>query len=207
MKLSTLAFIVISTFALSACGSTFEGLKEDFGNLSAATSNKMADLRTKNTNSALVVSTDSTCPPIIIDPQLDSMAEFEDMEKPNEDSFISRVALTRTQSLCTLTDGALEMRLDMTFSSELGPKARRKKSDRPFFAYPYFISVTDSSGQELAKEIFAASMTYEAGQESVELIETINQNLPLNEDGSIPSYQVHIGFQLTDEQLFYNASQ
>jgi hypothetical protein len=100
----------------------------------------------------------------------------------------------------------LAMRLDLKINSMLGPKARRTNNDRPFFAYPYFIAITDTQGNELAKEIFAASVTYDVDQNNLSLIETINQQLPLNEDGSRPDYEVHIGFQLTDEQLFYNAS-
>jgi hypothetical protein len=206
MNLRTLPLLLLSTLALSACGSTFDGLQKDFGNLRASTNSKIADLRASTADAPKDKLASSICPPIVIDPQLDDMAEFEDMTKPNDKSLISRVALTTAQSLCTPEEGFLAMRLDLTFASELGPKARRKASDRPFFAYPYFISITDSNGQELAKEIFAASMTYEASQEKVELVETINQRLPLNEDGTLPDYQVHIGFQLTDEQLFFNAS-
>ena len=49
-------------------------------------------------------------------------------------------------------------------------------------------------------------MTYKADQEEIGLIETIRQRLPLNDDGSMPPYRIKVGFQLTEEQLFYNAS-
>jgi hypothetical protein len=207
MKIKMLSFTLVGALSLSAC-QTWDGLKNDWNTLSEATSQKVATLTAANENRAAVTiaGEDTTCPPIMIDPQLDSMTEFSDMEDTKDSNMVSHVALSETKTLCTPTDNTLDMRLDLTFNSELGPKAKAKESDQPFFAYPYFISVTDGDGQELAKEIFAASITYDANQESVELVETINQSLPLNEDGTIPDYQIHIGFQLTEEQLFYNAS-
>lgn len=200
------SFFLITTCALtlSAC-QTWDGLKNDLGALKTTTSEKIATLkRTDNAQSTVIDA--SVCPAIIIDPQLDSMSEFMDMNETDENNLISRAFITETISECDVNDSTLDMKLELSFKSELGPKARAKDSDQPFFAYPYFISVTDADGQELAKEIFAASITYEKGQNAVELIETINQSLPLNEDGSASAYQIHIGFQLTDEQLFYNAS-
>ena len=98
------------------------------------------------------------------------------------------------------------MRIDLNFHGHLGPKARIKPSDRPFFAYPYFVAVSDSIGNELAKEVFAASVSYEVGQDSIKLVETIRQRLPLDTDGQVPAYQVSAGFQLTEDQLSHNST-
>lgn len=203
-------FLTLSaTLLLSACGSTFEGLKKDWSSLSTATSERFSELTQQDqvrTNISNAVA--PQCIDIIVDPQLDSLSEFEDMKKPSPQNLVSTATLTGVTSNCKTSDDGefLEMRLDIALSSELGPKARRVESDQPFFAYPYFITVKNAEGTDLATEIFAASVTYESDQNSVNLVETINQRLPLNDDGSTPDYQVHVGFQLTDEQLFYNAS-
>ncbi len=198
---------LICGVTLSGC-QTLNGLKSDLGTLSNATSEKIASLRTKDESTKQsVVLGDSNCPAIIIDPQLDSISEFEDMTKTDENLLVSRAALSQTKSSCEFTDTTVDMQLDLTVTSQLGPKAKRTEKDRPYFAYPYFISITDSEGTELAKEIFAASVSFETDQTTLELVETINQSLPLNEDGTMPDYQINIGFQLTDEQLFYNASE
>lgn len=204
----TFPLLLIATLSLSAC-ETFQGLQKDLGKLGTATSNTLSNMQNneEETNRAPVTSADEACPSIIIEPQLDTMSEFSDMENPSDDNLVSKVSITGIENLCALADDVLEMRLDLALASELGPKARRTASDRPYFAYPYFISVTDGKGQELAQEIFAASVTYEPNQDKIELIETINQRLPLNDDGSMPDYQVHIGFQLTDDQLAHNAGQ
>ena len=206
MTYRSFLFVAIAAFSLSAC-QTWKGLQEDFSTLSAATSTKINEIQAKQAQKRRQQTlTEGACPAIVIDPQMDSMTEFQDMEKPSDETKISYIALTRAASECAPEGDILNMRLDLTFTGTLGPKARRQEADRPFFAYPYFIAVTDNNGEELAKEIFAASITYETNQNNIALVETIHQNLPLNSDGSLPPYQIHIGFQLTEEQLFYNAS-
>lgn len=193
--------------SLSAC-QTLEGIQQDFGSMSSAVGSKVNSLKNndKKQNLASAVISDGTCPPISVDPQLSSMSEFYDMTKPSDGTEVSTIVLKETKSACKTDGEYLEVKIELSFTGELGPKAKRKENDRPFFAYPYFISVTDNEGVELAKELFAASVTYEANQEKIALVETIRQRLPLNDNGSSPGYQIKIGFQLTEEQLFYNAS-
>ena len=208
-------FLLIATcFSLTAC-QTVEGLKKDFGSFGNSVSNKVTDIKTDMTskketdiagNEAPIIISDGTCPSIDIDPQLNNMSEFYDMQKPTKGTEVSNLKLTNSKSACQVAGEFLEVNIELTFAGKLGPKAKRKDGDRPFFAYPYFVAVTDSNGEELAKELFAASVTYEKNQEKIELVETIRQKLPLNDDGSTPDYKIQIGFQLTEEQLFYNAS-
>lgn len=206
MNFRQLLLLCLSCAALGAC-QTIEGLQKDFGTLGGK-----IDQTVGSTKAALASASsnakefDGTCPSIIVDPQLDSLSEFSDPQNPSDETRISSIRLARTQSVCEIEDQYIVMRVDLSFEGNLGPKARRKDSDRPFFAYPYFIGITDTQDNELAREMFAASVTYDTDQQSIELVETIRQRLPLNEDGSVPPYQVHIGFQLSQEQLFYNAS-
>ena len=209
MKTQHLLLIGAMALCLSACG-TVHGLKQDIGSLGGAVGSTVNDLKTKATtaseNHAPAVINDGTCPPIFVDPQLSSISEFYNMEKPSKGTEVSSMEITETASACQVDGEYLEVKVQLSFAGKLGPKAKRKSGDRPFFAYPYFIAVTDDQNTELAKELFAASVTYESKQEKIELVETIRQKLPLNDDGSTPPYQVKIGFQLTEEQLFYNAS-
>ncbi len=211
MKLYLYPTLLMTTLILSACGSTLEGFQRDFGNMTTSINNKIGDLKTTDATSPKAqelksAAFDGGCPSISVDPQLDSITEFYDLEKPSDATMVSVIKLIGTQSECSTDAEFLTMRVDLSFEGSLGPKARRKNSDRPFFAYPYFIAVNDGQGNELAREIFAASVTYTAKQNEMTLIETIRQKLPLNDDGSVPPYQVQIGFQLTEDQLFYNAS-
>ena len=128
------------------------------------------------------------------------------MQNPSTKTEVSNLKLTDTASECKVDGEYIDVRLQLSLAGALGPKAKRKDNDRPFFAYPYFVAVTDSTGEELAKELFAASVTYDKNQDQISLVETIRQKLPLNSDGSTPGYRIKIGFQLSEAQLFYNAS-
>lgn len=201
MKIRIITALTATTLLLTAC-QTMEGLQHDLGSLGSSISEA---LPTKNAVTAANVG--ENCPPLSIDPQLDEAVEFYEMDKPSEKTKISEFSIIGAQSECTLDAEYINMRVDLSFAGELGPKARRRDIDKPFFAYPYFVSVKDAEGTELAREIFSASVTYENGQQDVKLVETIKQRLPLNDDGSLPDYQVQVGLQLTEDQLFYNASQ
>ncbi|MEZ5902865.1 MAG: hypothetical protein R3D88_06120 [Alphaproteobacteria bacterium] len=202
--------LVVSALSLSAC-QTFEGIKKDFSTLSNNVSSGVSSMTSSDDSKepqaiAPVTFNNESCPPIIIDPGHEKAAEFEDMEKPSAATEISHVQLMGTQTECGLKEDKLEVRADLTFRGALGPKAKRKEGDQPFFAYPYYVAVTDDQGNKLAEELFAASVTYGKDQSQIELVETIRQKLPLHKDGTIPGYQVHIGFQLSPEQISYNGA-
>lgn len=208
---------LLLALTVTACG-TFQGMTQDVDSaigavserLKAAGYNKKDEVASVNSapTALRAIDGEGNCPPIIIDPQFDKMAEFYDIDAPSENSVVSRIRLTGTEQECAIDGDKLTVQVNLFFSGELGPKAKRKDGDRPFFAYPYFVAISDQvSQQELAREIFAASLTYDRDQETIKLIETIRQKLPLAEDGTIPAYEIQIGFQLTEEQLFYNAAQ
>ena len=225
MKTQHILLISLATLTLGAC-QTFNGIKQDLSSFGKAVGTTASNVGTSVSNatqstvekvkgdgeSATVIMNDpdammsDTCPPLSVDPQFSTMSEFYDMEQPSEDTEVSNIELIETKTTCHVEGEYLEVKIELSFAGALGPKAKRKDGDRPFFAYPYFIAVTDEQGNELAKELFAASVTYKKDQEEIGLIETIRQRLPLNEDGSLPPYRIKAGFQLTEEQLFYNAS-
>jgi len=222
MKYFILLLLLLSSFSLSACG-TFQGLQKDFvinrDKLIEAKENwnKEPQQTAQNAGYQAINSpqpvhshmgdvVSNNCPPVYIDQNLGRVSEFTDMTRPSPQSEISYIELKSTNQQCSLDGDFLNMRIDLNFEGRLGPQGRMKSNDRPFFAYPYFIAVTDSMRVELAKEIFAASVSYEENQNSILLVETIRQRLPLNPDGSVPAYNVNVGFQLTEDQLIYNSS-
>jgi len=205
-----LTFAFILSVSVSGC-ETAAGIQQDFKDFNASLNAKTKELTAPK---AEVVTSDTEaraldvpiCPPIIVDPQLKSLTEFYDEKNPSSNTIVSSVHLARASSSCEQGPEYITLTIELAFDGKLGPKARRKKSDQTFFAYPYFVSVRDNDGNEVVKEMFAASMTYSSNQNKQSLVETIRQKLPRNNKGNLPSYQVHVGFQLTENQLFYNAS-
>lgn len=200
--------IIALAFLLPAC-QTFSGIQADLKDLGQTVSTKAQSLNRSddNTNTDQSVALDNPlCPSIIVDPQLDTLTEFYDETKTADKYKVSYVHLARASTKCEQGKEYLTLTIDLAFDGSLGPKARRKQGDQPFFAYPYFVSVKDENGQEIVKELFAVSMQYKSDQEQQSVIETIRQQLPYNDNGTLPKYQVHVGLQLTQNQLFYNAS-
>jgi hypothetical protein len=58
----------------------------------------------------------------------------------------------------------------------------------------------------LAKEIFSASMSYDAKQRIAAQEENIREIVPIADTEDVKNYTVMIGFQLTDAELAYNRS-
>jgi hypothetical protein len=130
--------------------------------------------------------------------------EFYNPDKATDASKISEVTITDVKNVCRIENGALVMQIDLSLEGKTGPKARVKSTDKPSFAYPYFVAVTDPQGNVLSKEIFAASVAYRADQKELKQIESIFQNMPFPDSTIGQSYSVIVGFQLTPEQLAYN---
>ena len=157
MTIRILLLISTATLTLTAC-ETWNGIKQDFSNLGNSVSESASNTREKIANAsnqeaedAAVVMNDSDCPQITVDPQLDSLSEFYDMDKPTKAGEISNLKLTDTASECKIDGEYLDVRIQLSFNGQLGPKAKRKDNDQPFCAYPYFVAVTDKEGSELSK--------------------------------------------------------
>ena len=204
-RLIALAFIVIASFALSACAETWDGVKRDFGSLSEAvtkTTNNARESLSQPSNSATVIMQDKLCPAVMINPKLASITEFNDPEKNSDNMIVSKFKVVDSNTLCEIDGDYVAMQIDIVFEGSLGPEAKRKSGDKVFFSYPYFVAVFDLEGNQLAEEVFAASVNYDNGEEKKKMVETIRQRLPL-EKGNAP-YQIGIGFSLTEDQMVYN---
>lgn len=223
MKLKTVLFTAfLAVMSLTACSSTYEGLKNDFKYISNKVYGEEGLIKTQDQQGVkqeVVTTTDSTvndhiivqnsmmdCPTLILDPRLKSATEFYDMKSPSEETEISTISITETKTRCNEEADNISMEIDITFEGQLGSYAEGKDSGKLFFAYPYFVSVADESSTELAKEVFAVSVNYETDTTTFRTTETIKQLLPVDENGDLPAYEVQLGFQLTEEQLFYNAA-
>ncbi|MFA5591838.1 MAG: hypothetical protein WC989_00800 [Micavibrio sp.] len=196
---------LFSVIALGAC-STMDGLSRDFesgwNSLSATVAQTFDSEKTAGNG---MTAYDGTCPPVSLRPDLAHMTEFMTPDKTDEATKISEATITGVQNNCRVENGQLVMQISITLEGATGPKARVKPSDKPSFAYPYFVAVTDQrSGVVIAKEIFAASLSYEANENKAQTAETISQSMPVPDLAKNESYNVVVGFQLSPEQLAYN---
>ncbi len=145
------------------------------------------------------------CLPITIVPELNALHQFDNPDRPVPSGRVSSIAFTGLEAACTHNESNIVVELNMTFEGRLGPRARIWDTDRPSFAYPYFVAITDPSGNVLAKEVFAATVSYENGEDRLEHRETMRQIIPVT--GRFDNkHEILVGFQLTEGELAYNRS-
>lgn len=197
-NLAFLLFCTITLSTLSAC-QTLEGLRDDAydvaeGNIYIAGANGGKPERLLR----------SPCPQVEIVDDLSSISDFSNPRHQNKKNLISRVDLKSAESACNLSDKTAIVDLKLLFNGHLGPKGRLKETEKPFFSYPFFIAVTTPSGKIIAKEIFAASITYTAQEDEHTYFENLRQIIPIRNKDQANNYRLLIGFQVTPDQLTYN---
>lgn len=147
---------------------------------------------------------ENPCPQVILVDDLSSISDFTSPNKPKKDDLISRVDLTSAESTCRISANTATVDLKLIFKGLLGPKAKQKSSDKPFFTYPYFVAITAPNGKIMAKEIFAASLSYDAHETTHDYFENLRQIIPIKNKDQAHLYKVMIGFQVSPDQLAYN---
>ena len=198
------ALLLVSVLALTGCN-TVQALKTDL----ASGYDKVAGVfkapidPVKEQKKKLPVY-DGTCPNVSVRPDLARLVDFQSPAKTSDSDKVSEVSIISVENICRIEKESLIMQIDLALSGNTGPKGRIKPGDKPSFAYPYFVAVTDSQGHVVSKEIFAASLAYGASQNALEQKETVFQAMPFPDIAQGLSYSVIVGFQLTEQQLAYN---
>lgn len=143
------------------------------------------------------------CPAVSRVAELSSLYQFTNPARPGPASEISEAHITRVTSKCGKSGGNLKLDINVTFDGGLGPKGRIRPGDKPSFAYPYFVAITNDRNQILSKEIFAVSFSYDTKGMLQMQSESLSQVVPLaGEDPK--TYRILLGFQLSPEELAYN---
>jgi hypothetical protein len=189
-------------FALGGCQKTFESGWNDVTQAFRldSKSSDVSMLSNKERQDAKIEI--DYCPAVEIVDELSSLSEF--LDGTSEADLVTRANINQVESACAYRGGALVVDLRLSFTGILGAQAKKESSDKSFFAYPFFVAVLDKNGEVLAKEVFAASMTFPPAQNEHIYIETLRQLIPADSLKDGPDYKIKLGFQLTSDQLKYN---
>ncbi len=144
------------------------------------------------------------CPEVKVVEELRAMNEFTDMSDSGEYNLISRVNIAKVNSSCSNDAHAVTVDLKMNFEGLLGPRAKASANDTPYFSYPFFVAITNSRGDIMAKEIFSANITYPVGKNRQTHSENMRQIIPIEKRHRNAHHKILIGFQLGPDQLAYN---
>ena len=94
---------------------------------------------------------------------------------------------------------------DVTVLAKIAFLAQRgPASSQPEARLPFFVAVTDSGREILAKQVFQTVVAFPEGRSQAGVFEEIEEIIPLPDQTSGPEYEIIVGFQLTEEQLRHN---
>ena len=166
---------------------------------------KMPDLGLSGSDRVTVIP-QGDCPAVSRVAELSSLYQFANPARPSAATKLSEAHITKVSSRCAKQSGNLKLDVTINFDGGVGPKGRISPGDKPSFAYPYFVAITNDKNQILSKEIFAVSFSYDSSSNLQMQSETLTQIVPLA--GADPrTYRILIGFQLSPEELAYNRKQ
>ena len=193
-----LSLVLSSMLVLSGCGETWGTLKQSVSDRWNSVDWSFAQ------DEPELVEEVTTCPSVKIVDELANLTEFSGDGAQTQENLISTVYMNQIDSGCEFSQKNVTIDLKLEFAGNLGPKAKVKPSDKPFFAYPFFIAVLNAQDEILAKEVFSASMSYSRAEQAHTYYESLRQIIPFDNEEAAKGYQVLVGFQLTQAQLAYN---
>jgi hypothetical protein len=154
--------------------------------------------------SEIILSKSENCPDVSVVEELGTLHQFSRTDSTRGSDRMSAIQISDVVSGCRYTDNNIVVEMNMRFEGQIGPKGRVLSSDEPRFSYPFFVAIASPEGEIMAKDIFGASVFYEAGQNTTIHTENIRQIIPMEGQELGSRYSVLIGFQLTETQLAYN---
>lgn len=186
--------IALATLTLSAC-TAFDDIGNSLGNLD------FPDFGDGTSRSS--ITRNGNCPSVARVAELSSLYQFTLPSRPDANNKVSEVHIARVDATCKRQNNVLKLDLTVDFSGALGPHGRVRAGDKPSFAYPYFVAVTNAQNKILAKDIYAAPFGYGADDTQLMISERITQMVPIMGDNPA-TYRVLVGFQLSSEEVAYN---
>ncbi|MGZ9097105.1 MAG: hypothetical protein ACXW30_02270 [Micavibrio sp.] len=207
-RLSTFVLILSAGLSLSACDTVQTGMNNGYASVKQAMQNfrPLENLQPSPAPTQIAQTSSLSapgCPTVRIVQDLNQVHQFVDSGNPDPAHSVSSIRMTNVQDQCALVKDNMVIDMTLAFEGHIGPKARAQSGDKPGFAYPYFIAITNNQGNIIAKEVFAVTLAYESGRDTETHVEQVRQMIPvagLNPD----NYKVLIGFQLSEEELAFN---
>lgn len=185
------AAILASILLIGSCNAlenTIDGLSKT-GQIIAGTENSLINYQ--------------KCPPAFVVDDLSMFNEYA--TKSTRDSQLqSKATAIISSNKCSYKNKSVTVDTVLDFTATLGPKGRLHHKDNPVYSYPFFVAITGRDGKIMAKQLFAASVSFEDGANEGNYTEKLRQVIPVKDADDGINYAVMIGFQLEEDQLNYN---
>ncbi len=151
--------------------------------------------------------TSALCPTGGIVPDANLLVQFRDGPGRDVTDVIVQAQVVDTRITCEYAKGrnakpAVTLDLQIAFAAERGPAERTRR-----VRLPYFVAILDGERNIVAKETFAADFEWADNRTRVGRVDQWEPHIPLKSNFDGPSYQILVGFQLTEAQLAWNRTQ
>jgi len=147
------------------------------------------------------------CPQGGIVPDANTIVRFRDGPGRDITDVLLQAQVVDMRINCQYAKGrnakpAVTIDLQIAFAAERGPAERSRKASAP-----YFVAIVDPQRNIVAKETFSADFEWTDNRPRTGRIDQWEPYIPLNSNFDGPSYQILIGFQLSEDQLAWNRKQ
>ncbi|MEM7443583.1 MAG: hypothetical protein AAF414_09675 [Pseudomonadota bacterium] len=138
------------------------------------------------------------CPNVSVLAGTETVTQFAGGATGSSAAVIARGLIGDFVGECTYSENAVAVALDLPIIGSAGPASTGGA------AYEYFVAVLSPTNRLLGKEIFVATIGFDASGSGT-VVEILEQIIPLPDGAASGSrYSILVGFQLTPQQLRYN---
>ena len=160
----------------------------------------MLGLAACSTVGNIIIPRKIVCPPTAVVAGTGSYTLFRpgpgrDVEDVKFDAEISKVRVR-----CRYRGRGAAVTISFEVAGTLGPAA-----DTSVYRVPFFVAVSRDNEAVLGKRVFVSEHRFSAGVDHSVQREELVQFIPLEKNQKPTAFEILIGFQLTPEQLEYNA--
>jgi len=141
------------------------------------------------------------CPEAFALYEASRLVEFRGPESYDNVGFTAEI--NKVTSLCRYVgDSPISADLNMDIAFGRGPAATESSA-----TYEYFVAVTRKNIDVIEKQTFPISITFPPGVDTVEATEAVGEIIipRANETTSGANFEIIVGFELTPEQIAFNA--
>lgn len=144
---------------------------------------------------------EAACPEGSILPGAASVTRFRDGPGRDLTDVVSSAEVVDIATTCRYDRRGVTVSLQVAIAATRGPADRSRQA-----RYDYFVAITDPEGRIVAKEVFPVQFEFPEGQARTGTVDEIEPRIPLSDPRIAPDYRIHVGFQLTPEELAWNRS-
>ncbi|MCB9959550.1 MAG: hypothetical protein H6843_13190 [Rhodospirillaceae bacterium] len=136
-----------------------------------------------------------TCPDVSVVADVSEIRRYAGAVR-DPSQLVAELSVGNFTGGCSYDEGSVRVILQVDFDAVRGPRYTGEP-----VAFEYFVAIVDQSERILAKEVFATAVEIESDAAVGRVTEELVQTIPLERRALGPTYQVLLGFQVSEAEL------